>query len=53
MGVHNNNIIGLDDFFEASGSSKKKKTHLATENLSLVLSSGGDIKIRDVYIRSC
>ena len=42
------NIIGLDDFFEASGSSKKNKKLFIRQGNSLVLSSGGDIKIRDV-----
>ena len=49
------NIIGLDDFFEASGSSKKKQTHLgrATEKLSLVLSSGGDNKHQGYLHKVC
>ena len=38
MGVHNNNIIGLDDFFEASGSRKNNNTlHKAGQQKNLVL----------------
>ena len=37
MGVHNNNIIGLDDFFEVSGSSNKK-THFIRQGNRKTLS---------------